>query len=144
MKRFALIFVTLASALSAADIAGSWRFNLISFGEEIAPARLEFKLEGDKLTGKLNELKVEGTAHGDTFQFTATRPNGNKFGEFEGRVKGAELAGTMRRDDETVPWVGRRATLPTAAPQTRTFEPTAFHRHFSGTIPPALHINPGD
>jgi hypothetical protein len=25
-----------------------------------------------------------------------------------------------------------------------TFEATAFHRFFSGTIPPAIHINPGD
>src|SRR5579871_872682 len=31
-----------------------------------------------------------------------------------------------------------------ATPQTRTFEATQFHRFFSGTIAPALRINPGD
>jgi acetamidase/formamidase len=38
----------------------------------------------------------------------------------------------------------RRVVTTTPPPQTRTFEPTAFHRLFSGTIPPALRINPGD
>jgi len=40
---------------------------------------------------------------------------------------------------------GWPAALPSyASPQTRTFEATEFHRLFSGNIPPALHINPGD
>jgi len=144
MQKLPLLWLALASTLPAADIAGSWRFTFVNFGEEFAPAKLELKLEGDKLTGNLNEIKLEGTTRNDTLKFTATRLNGNVFGVFEGRLTGGELRGTVKMADDTSQWIARRAVLPTAAPQTRTFAPTAFHRFFSGTIPPALHINPGD
>ena len=63
----------------------------------------------------------------------------------EGRLSGSELRGTAQRENETLQWVARRIPpASSAAPQTRTFEPAAFHRYFSGTIAPALHINPGD
>jgi acetamidase/formamidase len=144
MKKLSLLLLVLTQTLVAANIAGSWSFNLVSFGEEVAPARLELKVEGDKLTGTLNELKVEGTVINGNVKFTATRPNGKQFGAFEGRINGDELAGTAHVGDDDLHWVARRVTLPTAAPQIRNFEPTAFHRLFSGVIPPALHVNPGD
>jgi acetamidase/formamidase len=59
-------------------------------------------------------------------------------------MKGDELAGVAHIFGEDRQWIARRVVKSTAAPQTRTFEPTQFHRYFSGTIPPALHINPGD
>ena len=139
-----VVLLAVAGSLAAAEIAGSWRFNLVSFGEEIAPGKLELKVEGTKLTGSMNELKIEGTLQGDTLKFTASRPGGDTFATFEGRLNGQELTGTVHRNDEDFQWIARRAVLPTAAPQTRNFEPAAFHRFFSGTIPPALHINPGD
>src|SRR5262249_29438059 len=89
-------------------------------------------------------IKLEGTVQSDSLKFTATRPNGNTFGSFECRLTGGELRGTVKMGDDISQWVARRAVLPTAAPQTRTFEPAGLHRFFSGTIPPALHINPGD
>src|SRR6266571_1654781 len=144
MKKLPLLLFSFAPTLIAADIAGSWIFNFVSFGEEVAPARVELKLEGDKLTGNLNEIKIEGTVQDSSLKFTATRPNGSQFGTFEGRVNGNEMTGRARIGDEDRQWIARRVTIPTAAPQTRTFEGTAFPRFFSGTIPPALHINPGD
>ena len=144
MKKLPLLLFAFSPTLIAADIAGSWVFNFVSFGEEVAPARVELKVEGDKLTGNLNEIKIEGTVQDSSLKFTATRPNGSQFGTFEGRVNGNEMTGTVRIGDEDRQWIARRVTLPTASPQTRTFEGTAFHRFFSGTIPPALHINPGD
>ena len=144
MKKLPLLLFAFSPTLIAADIAGSWVFNFVSFGEEVAPARVELKVEGDKLTGNLNEIKIEGTVQDSSLKFTATRPNGSQFGTFEGHVNGNELTGTARIGDEDRQWVARRVTLPTASPQTRTFKGTAFHRLFSGTIPPALHINPGD
>jgi amidase len=143
MKNVTLLLLALALTLDAADLAGSWRFSLISFGEEVAPAKLDLKLDGDKITGNLNELKIDGAVQNGTIRFTATR-EGKEFGTFEGRINGAELTGTARIHGDDMSWVARRPTLPTAAPQTRTFEPTMFHRSFSGTISPALHINPGD
>jgi amidase len=144
MTKLPLLILAFAATLASADIAGSWRFNLVSFGEEIFQTKLDLKLDGDKLTGSLNDLKIEGTVQGETLKFTASRPNGNVFATFEGRLNGSDLSGTAHRNDDDLQWVARRAILPTAAPQTRTFEPTEFHRFFSGTIPPALHINPGD
>jgi len=145
MKKLALSFLFVAGILAAADIDGKWRFNIISFGEEVAHARLELKVAGTKLSGTLNELKIEGTAQGDTLKFTATRPNGEKFGDFEGHLAGPELAGSATRpNNEKFDWIARRVVIVHAAPQTRDFEPAKFHRFFSGTIEPALHINPGD
>jgi amidase len=144
MKSFVYLLMAAAAWAAPADIAGSWRLNLIRFGEEIAPARVEFKVDGDKVTGTLNELKIEGTVQGDAVKLTATRPNGDQFGVLEGRLNVNELKGTVRLGNEVTEWIARRVNTTTPPPQTRTFEPTAFHRLFSGTIPPALHINPGD
>jgi amidase len=147
MKKLLLLCIVLAAGLNAADIAGSWHFYLIQFGqEEGRPARLEIKVDGDKFTGTIDQLKIDGTVQGDALKFVVTRPDGQKFATAEGKVTGAELAGIAHRENEDdVKWVARRPPPPvTAAPQTRTFEPTQFHRFFSGTIPPALHINPGD
>jgi amidase len=145
MKRF-LLFFALTSVLSAADLNGVWSFNIVSFGEEIAPARVTLHVEGNKLTGTLNELKLDGTAEpGGVLKFTANRPDGQLFGTFEGQVQGDQLNGTAKRDKDTFTWKARRIVAPAAGPaQTHNFVPSEFHRYFSGTIPPALHIKPGD
>jgi len=144
MKKSVLLLVSLAAVASAADISGKWNFNLISVGEEIGHANAEIKLDGNKLSGTLNELKLEGTVQGDTLKFTATRPNGGKFGDFEGNVNRAGLAGKLMRGSDEFEWTAQRHIEIKATPQTRDFTPTQFHRFFSGNIPPALHINPGD
>jgi len=144
MSRVTLLLLALAAALSAADITGSWRIYFVTFAEETSPARLEIQVQGEKLTGTLNEIHIEGTFRDGTVKFTGKRPNGQDFGTFEGRTKGDELAGNAHMGDQDRPWIARRAATITAAPQTRTFEPSQFHRYFSGTIAPALHINPGD
>jgi acetamidase/formamidase len=127
----------------AADVAGSWNSRLVRFGEESNPNRLELKTEGKNLSGSFNDLKLAGTVDGDHLHFTATNPQGKLEATFDGRVQGDEIAGTIKAGDENLVWKARRATQP-GPPQTRTFEPTVFHRNFTGTIPPALHINPGD
>ncbi len=144
MKRFLLLMGSGAVALFAADVSGVWRLNIVRFGEEIAPARLEVKVDGNKITGTLNELKIDGTLDRDVLKFKAIRPDGEEFGTLEGKPEGEVLKGTAHVRGEDLPWIARRPKSVTAAPQTHTFEPVAFHRFFSGTIAPALHINPGD
>jgi acetamidase/formamidase len=146
VKTFLCGLLFAAVALGApAEIGGQWILHLIQFGEETSPARVELKVEGGKVTGTLNELKLDGTWQGDALKVKATRPNGEEFGVLEGRLSGNELRGTGKRGDENLEWVARRApAVSSAAPETRTFEPTVFHRYFSGTLAPALHINPGD
>src|SRR6266545_2366187 len=111
MKKLPLLLFAFVPALMAADIAGSWIFNFVSFGEEVAPARVELTVEGGKLTGNLNEIKIEGTVQDNSWRFTATRPNGSQFGTFEGHVNGNEMSGTARVGDEDRPWIARRVTL---------------------------------
>jgi acetamidase/formamidase len=146
MKLLVCLLAAAALAFGApADISGSWIFHLVQFGEETSPARVELKVDGDKITGSLNELKLEGTLKGDSLSVKATRPDGGEFGTLEGKLTGAEMTGTVKRGSDTMGWVARR--IPEASkqpPQTRTFEAKEFHRYFSGTIAPPLHINPGD
>ena len=140
----ALLLWLLPSLACAADVAGQWNLHLVRFGDEFAAARVELKTEGGKITGTLNELKLAGTADGDQIHIIATRPNGKEFGKLDGRVTGDEITGTVKQGDDEFGWNARRARTATGEAKTHVFEPTKFHRAFSGTIPPALHINPGD
>ncbi len=145
MKGIAVLLAMAPALCLAADIAGTWRLNLIAFGEETGSAKLDLKVDGKALTGTLNELKVEGSVSGNDLKFVATRPNGDKFGNFDGKLAGNELSGAARVRDEDIRWIARKAPAPsTAPPQTHTFVPKVFHRQFSGAIEPALHIQPGD
>src|SRR5262249_38259090 len=144
MNKLIMLALAVGTSLAGADVAGAWRFSVISFGEEMGSARLELKADGGKLTGTLNELKIEGTVQGDSVKFTATRPNGEKWGDVEGRISGSEMKGKATRPDETFDWIARRRVELHITAETHDFTPTKFHRFFSGTIPPAMHINPGD
>ncbi len=128
----------------AADVNGHWNLHLMRFGEEFAAARVELKADGNKLTGTLNELKLEGTLDNDRIHITAIRPDGKEWGKFEGRVAGDTIDGTVKQGEDEFAWKARKASESAAAPQTHVFEPTKFQRQFAGTIAPVLHINPGD
>src|SRR5262245_19854991 len=138
-----LLFVFLPCLALAADVGGQWNMYLVRFGEQFAGARVELKADGTKVTGILNELKLEGAVEGDRLRLTAVRPDGKEWGKFEGVVQGDEITGSVKQGEDEFGWKARRAKA-TGAPQTHVFEPTAFHRVFSGAIPAAMHINPGD
>jgi amidase len=128
----------------AADVTGEWNLHLIRFGEDTAAARIELKADGSQLTGSLNELKLKGTLEGTTLRLTATRPDGKEWGKFEGEVRGNEIAGKLKRENEEVEWKAVRQPAASSTPKTHTFEPVKFQREFSGAIAPVLRINPGD
>ena len=144
--RNVLLIVSLLTPLlaAAADVSGDWNIHLIRFGEDFASARVVLKMEGAKVTGTLNELKITGTAEGDQVHLTATRPNGKEWGKLDGHLQGNEMAGTAKQGEEEFTWKAKRIETAKAEPRTHEFQPTAFHRVFSGAIPPVLHINPGD
>ena len=74
MKGIAVLMAMAPALCLAADIAGTWRLNLIAFGEETGSAKLDLKVDGKALTGTLNELKVQGSVKaGATLKFVATR-----------------------------------------------------------------------
>ncbi len=143
MKRVLLLLLLPALGL-AADVTGTWHVVLVRFGEEFGHARVEFKVEGTKLTGTLNELKLEGTVRDDVIEFTAIRPNGQPFGTLEGRVEGERISGTVKQGNEEFAFKARRMMTADGPPRTHAFEPVKFHRVFSGAMEPVLHIQPGD
>src|SRR4029078_11585728 len=99
-----LLFVCFSTSVLAADVTGTWHLTLVRFGEQFADARVDLKAEGTKITGTLNELKLEGTAGEDSVTITATRPNGQTFGVLEGRLSGEEINGTVKQGDEEFGW----------------------------------------
>ncbi len=127
MKR-ALLCVFCPMMVLAADVSGSWHFMLERFGEQFADARVKLNTNGSKVTGTLNELKLEGTVQDDTLKITAMRPNGQSWGTLEGRVDGDRIAGTVKRGDDQFDFSATRLRPAEAgSPQTHTFEPVKFH-----------------
>src|SRR6266700_1169556 len=137
------LFVFLPVLAAAADVTGSWNLKLIRFGEEFAAARVELKAEGTKLTGTLNELKLEGAVESDRVHITAMRGE-KEWGKLEGRVNGDQMEGSVKQGGDEFTWKASRMKESSAPPKTHVFEPTQFHRAFSGTIAPVLRIHPGD
>jgi len=133
-----------AATTLAADISGDWEFAGKILGDTTY-VRIALKVDGNKLTGNLNELKLDGTINGDKLTFAATRPNGDAFGTFEGIVHGDEIDGTaLWHKTDKVEWVAKRPARLPAAARTLDFEPKEFQRVFSDAIPPVLHVFPGD
>ncbi len=144
MNRTLAFLLLTATAALAADVTGDWELSAKTLGDTIY-ARIALKADGNKLTGNLNELKLEGTIAGDKLTFAATRPNGDAFGTFDGVLHGDEIAGTaLWHKTEKVEWVAKRPAQTPTAPRTLDFEPKEFHRVFSDAIPPVLHVFPGD
>ena len=84
--------------------------------------------------GRCKGLILDVASGGGT-SYSAAAPRGGVRGDglrLFGRTSGKQF-----RDP-------RGAPVTAAAPRTHTFEPTKFHRQFSGTIDPVLHINSGD
>src|SRR4051794_34704003 len=120
------VFLFLPFLAIGADVTGEWNLNLIRFGESFAAARVNLKADGSKLTGTLNELKLEGTVEGDHLTITATRPGGNEWGRLDGRLLGDELSGTVKQGGDEFGWKARRVSTSKAAPASHDFEPTTF------------------
>lgn len=135
-------FCLLAANVLAADVSGDWEFAGTSLGDT-KYARITFQLAGEKLTGRLNEIALEGRVKNDEITFTGKRGD-NKFGDFSGKIAGEKIEGTAKYDGQEVKWNARRFAVPPSTPQTHNFEPKEFHRVFSDSIAPALRIFPGD
>jgi acetamidase/formamidase len=139
-----LAFFLLTSPLIAADVSGEWEVTAKYF-EDVSYARLTLKAENEHVSGSLNEIKLEGTIKGGDLSFSGKRPNGDKFGDFKGTVKGENLEGTGTwSGNRNVTWSAKRPATPPSTPRTHEFEPKEFHRVFSDAIPPVLHIFPRD
>lgn len=120
-------------------------------GADTSVFRFALRFERDSVTGANPDgLPIRGTIRGDSVTFEVLgRPDGasvrflgvaNK-GAIRGiRVETTRNASTPSRSRE---FLARLQALP-RAPRLHVFAPQAFYRSFSGSLPPALHIIPGD
>src|SRR5258708_16811100 len=119
------------SLVAAADVSGEWEFAIKRLGDT-GYMRVNLRTDGSKITGNLNELKLEGTNEDGKLTFNAKRPNGDNFGDFTGVLHENSIEGTADFiDDGKVTWSAKRAATPPSAPKVHDFEPTDFHRVFS-------------
>ncbi|HTC42959.1 MAG TPA: acetamidase/formamidase family protein [Candidatus Acidoferrales bacterium] len=131
-------------------LSGHWIITAEYLG---APVNLsmEFKQDGNKLTGNFDGDKLEGTVAGSSVHFLAKDDQG---GSEEGTatVQGSTMSGTIIYIDGSnpthpvnTPFTAKLAGKHSAgAPQTHEFTPTVFYREFSPTNKPVLTVNPGD
>lgn len=140
-----LAMLLTATTLSAADISGEWQL-VVTLLNDVNYARVTLNAGSEKRSGTLGENTLDGTIKGDELTFTATRPNGQQFGQFRAKANGDALKGTASLPGipGDVTWSATRAARPPAKPDVHDFEPKEFHRVFSDTIPPVLHLFPGD
>ena len=144
MKSLLLCLLALPFLASAADLSGDWEFTIHSFNEEMY-ASINLKIDGNKLTGNVFGMKLEGTVQGGAVDFTTTRSNGEQLGSFHGVLHGNELSGSAHwLGSDKVTWTAQRPVPHPATPAVHDFEPAEFHRQFSSAIPPVMHINAGD
>jgi amidase len=146
MLRFAilLLLIGVVSAQNVSSPAGNWISDL-KFFEQDNYDRVQFSLDGTKLTGKFGNNPFEGTFQNGRIEGTMKANPGTTV-QLTGTLTGDRIRGTAvvveRKDSFT--WEATRQAARNAAPQTHTFEPTVFQHFFSDAIPPVLHIQPGD
>jgi amidase len=131
-------------------LTGHWVITAEYLG---TPINLSMDLEQqrDKLTGKFDGDKLEGTVTGSSVHFLAKDSQG---GSEEGTatVNGDTMSGTIIYIDGTNPSHPTNTSFtaalsvapPRGTPATHEFTPTVFYRQFSPFNKPVLTVNPGD
>lgn len=139
MRVLTFLFVT---GLVCAQ-SGEWLLTTTEFG---APQyqRIDFKFDGEKLTGRAGNLTYEGTLRDGRITFESKRADGSTITRYSGTFTPGEMQGQGTRADSAVTFTARRFKDKPATPLTHHFEPTVFHNYFTSTVPPVLTIFPGD
>jgi len=106
--------------------------------------RLTLHQQGSEITGAAGNLKLTGAIHGRDVEMEGKDERGAT-ASFKGVVANGEIIGdaTWRGNPQKFR-AYRPSARPPDEPRRRKFEPTEFHRYFSGAIAPVLHIYPGD
>jgi amidase len=148
-KHVALILCLAPTLLLAqTTVAGDWMLTEDVYGNPLHQ-RLTLKVDGASLSGTLGRRSIDGTLSGSAIRFAIK--NQDATDEFSGTISADAMAGTLvhtEKDGQNpfkTSWSARR--LPpkrVAPPQHHEFVPTTFQRQFSASVPPVLHIWPGD
>jgi amidase len=146
VKLAALCLITCVSAFAADTLEGAWSMSIVRFGEP-EYNRVRFEAKDGRYVGKYGRLNFDAALNGASVEFTCTYQDDDQkksCGVLTGKLAGGEMKGAGKFFGDEATWTAHRGAEHARNPQTRDFAPTQFHRQFSGAIPPALHLNPGD
>jgi amidase len=148
-KRLALLVcLTPVFVLAQTAVDGDWLLTQDIYGNPLHQ-RLTLKVDGTALSGALGRRPIEGRINGNSIRFTIK--TGDATDEFTGTMAAGDMTGTAVHTEKSdqnpfrSSWSARRVPTKRAGPpQRHEFVPTTFHRQFSASTPPVLHIWPGD
>ncbi len=142
-----LVTVTqaVAAPIAGGDISGIWQLTVVG-PDGTNFERIQLKVDGDKISGKHGQDgNLEGTLKADKLEIKEFGDDKKLRAEFTGSVQGDAFSGIVKLGAMELNCSARRQlSRPPGSPSQHNFEATQFHRHFSGAIPPALKIFPGD
>jgi acetamidase/formamidase len=130
-------------SVKAADLAGDWMLAIELYGETDYH-RMTVEAAGDAVRLSALRHQLEGTIRDGRAEF---RPRGTAGPPMSmtGAIERDAMSGDLSLDGAKGTWKATRVPVrPPTAPCEHVFEPKEFHRVFSGTIPPVLHVHPGD
>ena len=142
MKRIALLTALWGPALVAQQrIAGDWEMSHRQLST-VGYFMLHIDQSDDHVSGAFGPVKLTGTFRNGVIE--ATLDEHGRKGTLSATVKGDEMEGGGRDEEGPFTFTARLPHAATGTPRSHQFTPTEFHHYFSGSTPPALHINPGD
>ena len=138
------------SADTSEPLTGRWLVTEDLHGTPIY-ARFDLEQQGEKITGRFDGDKLEGSFAGGAFHFIAKDDSGGTK-QVDGTLKNGVLSGTVLETDEAdeshperYPFTAIRVRQsPRAAAAHHEFTPQVFYREFSALNKPVLSVAPGD
>lgn len=132
----------LGGQVKPGDVAGDWVLTIERYGETDYE-RMTLRAEGERVTTEVSGVKVEGTIRNGKIELKTGEKG--PAGMMSGVADRGAMSGEFRLGEMRGTWKAMRpAVRPANAPREHVFEPKEFHRMFSGSIEPVLHIFPGD
>jgi amidase len=157
-KQLAVALFGVCSLCRGASLSGDWIAEISAKGAEPQYARVHLTAQESKISGRWNQMEVEGTASAGQVKISLLR-EGNPAGSLSATGDGdafsgeGQLAGAAGRGGggergaaqmEHVAWKLTRAQAPRGAPGSIDFEPKEFHGYYSAAYAPVMHIFPRD
>ncbi len=109
-----LFFLVLSLSALYADITGDWEMTMQTRRGE-RKRDIHFEQEGEKLTvtwtGRMGEIKAEGTIKGNEIEWSFTRETqrGDFTMTYKGKVKGNTMTGTMQMGERgSAEWTAKK------------------------------------
>jgi acetamidase/formamidase len=148
-KHLALAVCLLPTLVRAqSTVAGDWLLTTDIYGNPLHQ-KLTLKVDGTALSGTIGRRPIEGRVNGNAIRFAMKTDDTTD--EFSGTIAADGLTGALVRTEKgeqnpfKTTWSARRVPpRRTGPPERHEFVPTIFHRQFSASNPPVLHIWPGD